>query len=228
MSNVLLPPLSLPLLSVRPVYRSSGSKVSSHAQQQQDVHRQQVEATQQRCALTGAEGHSQHSLQTRASSPSLSEWESHVRGNNRVVVPQYFCNAHDEPYPSDGSLWWVDENWGLGVISVRIGVELGRAATVNVNNYNEKFMLKCLVSKSMQQSSLNIMMIQISTFNLVTTLCTNKLVGRPVQELSLQVCLTDKCLKCWGQRRCASKATKKTNWFVICTLDSRRVEQSPV
>lgn len=56
-----------------PIKSFGGSvlQVAAHAQQQQHVHGEQVEGEQQRRALPGAEGHSQHPHQARAAAPRL-------------------------------------------------------------------------------------------------------------------------------------------------------------
>lgn len=72
-------PFSLPsslhlfLLSVRFCQRELVSEISAQTHQQQDVHSEQIEAEQQRGTLAGAEGHSEHPHQTRATSSSSSD-----------------------------------------------------------------------------------------------------------------------------------------------------------
>lgn len=58
-------------------------QVPAHAQQQQDVHGEQVEGEQQRRALTGAEGHSQHPHQAGAAAPRLQGGEREKVGEVR-------------------------------------------------------------------------------------------------------------------------------------------------
>lgn len=66
-------------------------EVSAQAQQQQDVHSEQIEAEQQRGALAGAEGHSEHPHQTGAASSSLLEGaEKHKVTGNIWLICLYF------------------------------------------------------------------------------------------------------------------------------------------
>ncbi|KAA8580279.1 hypothetical protein FQN60_005814 [Etheostoma spectabile] len=65
-------------------------------QQQQDMHSEQIEAEQQRGTLAGAEGHSEHSHQTRATSPSLQERD------DKLFDLSYVCGA---VYQATPLLW---------------------------------------------------------------------------------------------------------------------------
>lgn len=54
------------------------------------MHSEQVEAEQQRRALTGAEGHSEHPHQTGTASPGLREERDKVKGNIELVSLYYY------------------------------------------------------------------------------------------------------------------------------------------
>ncbi|TNN63174.1 hypothetical protein EYF80_026638 [Liparis tanakae] len=79
------------LLHLRP---RGVSEVSAQAQQQQDVHGEQVEAEQQRRALARAERHPQHPHQTRAASPGLQETRG--EGHDKVTTRSREGHYDDE------------------------------------------------------------------------------------------------------------------------------------
>lgn len=110
------------------------SQVPAHAQQQQHVHGEQVEGEQQRRALAGAEGHSQHPHPPRAAASGLQEREreggkgGEVRGNLRY--PGYYGDKRGssaQPYSGDGSVRRLDENGGFGVLVLLCGAPLSLA-----------------------------------------------------------------------------------------------------
>lgn len=117
------------------------SQVPAHAQQQQHVHGEQVEGEQQRRALAGAEGHSQHPHPPRAAASGLQEGErerekgGEVRGN-----PPYRGYDADkrgsspQPYSSDGSVRRLDENGSFGVLVLLCGAPLSLALTASPKN----------------------------------------------------------------------------------------------
>lgn len=90
------------------------SQVPAHAQQQQHVHGEQVEGEQQRRALAGAEGHSQHPHPPRAAASGLQEGERERRAARleatRLIVVMTPTNAAPRrsltrvTAPSDGSM----------------------------------------------------------------------------------------------------------------------------
>lgn len=121
----------------------SVSQVPAHAQQQQHVHSEQVEGEQQRRALAGAEGHSQHPHPPRAAASGLQEGEGErgrekggeVRGNPRYRG--YYGDTRGssaQPYSSDGSIWWLDENGSFGVLVLLCRAPLSLALTANPEN----------------------------------------------------------------------------------------------
>lgn len=92
------------------------SQVSAHTQQQQEVHGQQIEAEQQRGALTGAEGHTEHPHQTRATPPSLQETDGQKRLLKTkssyvfmIMMTNEMVLSSAEPYTSDHSFGRLDE-----------------------------------------------------------------------------------------------------------------------
>lgn len=131
-------PFSFP--SSLSVYKGSWfSKVSAHTQQQQDVHSEQIEAEQQRGALTGAEGHSEHPHQAWATSTSLQGYRrrsAHKSSSLQTLRWQMRRRSTlVEPYPSDGSFRRLDENSGLWLICLFCRVPFSLAMTNN-NNKN--------------------------------------------------------------------------------------------
>lgn len=98
------------------------SEETSQTHQQQDVHGEQIEAEEQRRALSRAEGRPEHPHQTRASSPTLRRDTGRgmeVRRSSSVFIIMAICS--DEPpwhigaetHPSDGSPCRLDEDGRL-------------------------------------------------------------------------------------------------------------------
>lgn len=104
-------------------------QVAAHAQQQQDVHGEQVEDEQQRRALAGAEGHSQHPRQPRAAAPRLrgrrSAREHSYHGGRRGVRGR----SPTETYASAGSFWRLHQDGGFRGFVLR--APRGLAVTYN-------------------------------------------------------------------------------------------------
>lgn len=96
--SLLLSPSSLHLPSglFKKKKRELVSKVSAQTQQQHDVHGEQIQTEQQRGALSGAEGHSEHPRQTRAASPSLQEAGDKVTENIQLISLYYYGYYDDE------------------------------------------------------------------------------------------------------------------------------------
>lgn len=120
------------ILSVRLV-----SQVSAHTQQQQEVYGQQIEAEQQRGALTGAEGHAEHPHQTRATPPSLQETDGQkkVTGSEELICVYYYDDKRDgaESYARDHSFRRLDEYGSLRVIIVMCKLPSTLAVATNHN-----------------------------------------------------------------------------------------------
>lgn len=139
-------------------------QVPAHAQQQQDVHGEQVEGEQQRRALTGAEGHSQHPHQAGAAVPRLrgERGRRSARFEANPVLVQlhnhsYYdgkrgaqCSSPTETYASDGSVWRLDEDGGVGLFVLLCRPPFSLAVT---NNHKNKQTSAVRCSHQNQQQS---------------------------------------------------------------------------
>lgn len=107
------------------------------------MHSEQIEAEQQRGALTGAERHSEHPHQTRTASPGLREKGDKVRENIQLISLSYYGYDDEEwggrstlaePYSGDGSFRRLDENGSLWVIFFLCRMPFSLAVTNNNKN----------------------------------------------------------------------------------------------
>lgn len=111
-------------------------QVAAHAQQQQHVHAQQVEGEQQRRALAGAEGRSQHPHHPRAAAPRLHGGERERRNDDEGVDKPRPDKGGliKEAYATDGSVWGLDEDGGVRVFVLLRRPPLSLAVADNHTN----------------------------------------------------------------------------------------------